>query len=193
MSKFTFKIDEKIVIKVVLLGDGAVGKTTLKNRYISKGFQERYMPTLGADITIKTLNVQKESFECHFWDLAGQPKFNAIRQNYYRGSRGAILVYDITQPDSLPNLNMWIQELHNNIIMKKIPLIIVGNKIDLRNTIKSTIPTEKGLEFLKHLKSQIGSDREAYFFETSAKTGENVSKVFEILGEALLRVIKRSE
>ncbi|MFX0095922.1 MAG: Rab family GTPase [Candidatus Hodarchaeota archaeon] len=189
MSKFTFVSDSSIVIKVVLLGDGAVGKTTLKNRYTGKGFQERYMPTLGADITIVPMKVQDEVYKVHFWDLAGQPKFHKVRELYYNGSVAAILVYDITQAKSLPNLRMWIQTLERKSpSSKKAPLIVVGNKIDLRGTSEGEITHSQGLNFVKSLKKEFGASRPIYFFETSAKTKENVTKVFEKLTEELIRM-----
>ncbi|MFX0061212.1 MAG: GTP-binding protein [Candidatus Hermodarchaeota archaeon] len=192
MSKFEFKATSKEItkIKVVLLGDGAVGKTTLKLRYMEKGFRERYMPTLGADITIKTISVHDESLDFHIWDLAGQPKFNIVRHLYYRGSFGALLIYDITHQNSLTNLKNWAQELDKNNFIKEIPLLIIGNKIDLRETFDSSLTTEQGREFTENLKEQLGSERPIYFFESSAKTGQNVRTIFEKLGEEVLRFTK---
>ncbi|MFX0091915.1 MAG: Rab family GTPase [Candidatus Hodarchaeota archaeon] len=189
-SKNTSDPKEMIKIKLVLLGDGAVGKTTLKNRYLGKGFEERYLPTLGADISIKTINIRDESLKCRIWDLAGQPKFHTVRKLYYRGAIGAILMYDITLAPTLDNLENWLKELEKHNHFKEIPLIIVGNKIDLRQTTESCVSTEKGREFTESLKNQLEKERFVHFLETSAKENQNVNDAFEKLGEGILKYIK---
>ncbi|MFX0090408.1 MAG: Rab family GTPase [Candidatus Hodarchaeota archaeon] len=176
-----------IRFKVILLGDGAVGKTTLKKIYLGKGFQDKYKSTLGADLTIKKLDINNKSIKCDIWDLAGQPRFSKVRNLYYTGSSGAILVYDITQPNSLENLNMWISEFDKYNTIKGVPLLIVGNKIDLREMVEQSISPNQGLKFVERLENQFGPERFILFLETSAKMNINVNKVFEKLIEAMLR------
>lgn len=182
-------VPAEIKVKIVLLGDGAVGKTTLKRVFMGKGFEGRYLPTLGADVTLMTINIGSDTLKCRIWDLAGQPKFNNVRKLYYRGSIGAILVYDISVPESLYNLKNWIQELEKNNTRTKIPLVIVGNKTDLRPSIPSCLTTEQGQIFTNSLGEELKIEDSLSFFETSAKSNTNVNDVFRKLGEQVLKIL----
>ncbi|MFX0062142.1 MAG: Rab family GTPase [Candidatus Hermodarchaeota archaeon] len=171
--------------KVVLLGDAGVGKTTLRQAYMGRGYRETYIPTIGADISIKDVEIGGKQLKYQIWDLAGHTRFDAVRSMYYSGSEGAILVYEITEPKSLDNLRNWIKELFVNTRKKKIPLLIIGNKIDLRPT-HPCLSIEQGLEFVEKLREGFGSFIPIYFVETSAKTGKNVDDAFQKLGKTIL-------
>ena len=99
-------------MKVCLLGDGAVGKTALRKRYLGKQFSSGYVMTIGADFAVKKTEINTndgtKSVKFQIWDLAGQPRFNSVRELYYKGSHGGLLVFDITRRDSFSNLNSWV-------------------------------------------------------------------------------------
>ena len=102
-----------ILAKTILIGDGAVGKTSLKRKYIGKGFPSDYLPTLGSDFVIKKVQINSNSIsreiKFQIWDIAGQPSFKQIRARYYNQAIGALLVFDVTRPDTLYNLEKWIE------------------------------------------------------------------------------------
>lgn len=148
------------------------------------------MPTLGADINIKEITINNQTLKFRIWDLAGQPKFDVVRKQYFRGSVGAILMYDISESDSLPNLHNWVNQLDENNLIKKIPIVVVGNKIDLRKESESNLITKKeGLEFVERLEGELGEERPKFFFESSAKDNINTSKIFKKLGEEVVKFI----
>ena len=110
------------LMKIVLAGDGAVGKTALRERYLGKGFSSNYMMTIGADFALKEATIREKSIKFQIWDLAGQPRFNSVRELYYRGSHGAMLVFDLTRRESFTNLYLWIDELLKNSGKSFIPI-----------------------------------------------------------------------
>ena len=120
------------LVKIVLAGDGAVGKTTLRRRYLGEGFQASYLMTIGADFAVKTVDVRDRTIKFQLWDLAGQPRFQVVREMYYRGALGGLLVFDVTRWDSFKNLPHWLEELWRSNGRGAVPVVLVGNKTDLR-------------------------------------------------------------
>ncbi|MFX1252700.1 MAG: Rab family GTPase [Promethearchaeota archaeon] len=179
--------------KVTLLGDGAVGKTALRERYLGQGFSGKYTLTIGADFASKRHKIGSEDLIFQIWDLAGQPRFDSIRNIYYRGAIGALILFDITRPLSFENIDRWLDELWVNNGKGKVPLVILGNKIDLR---KEDAPNQinygQGLKLAERISAK--TKKEAGFtvsyFETSAKTGKNVTEVFEELGNKIIEFSK---
>ena len=170
----------KIGKKVVLLGDPAVGKTSLIRKFVMDFFDDKYLETLGTKVTNKVLKFQDPEKKMHIelrmsiWDIMGQESYRLIQKSAFRAASGAILVADLTRKETLDNLDNWISELFN--ITGVIPVIFVGNKKDLIENV-----SEKN-ENLEHLsKSYL-----TVFYLTSAKTGENVDDAFETLGQMLL-------
>ena len=106
--------DKSLSCKVVLLGEGSVGKTSLRRTYLGEGFRESYSMTIGADFAARRLNLEGWDITSNIWDLAGQQRFKKLRETYYRGVSGALLVYDITRPETLEALPQWIEELQKN-------------------------------------------------------------------------------
>lgn len=164
--------------KICLLGDGGVGKTSLRKRFLGKGFQSGYILTIGADFAVQNLQINDIQYKFQIWDLAGQQRFSAVRALYYKGSHGAILVFDQTRMDSLYNLVKWKDELFSNV-GRQIPYIILGNKSDL----PSILSQEEIEKFVSKSQSE---ERDVPFvikyLKTSAKSGLNVTEAFEELG-----------
>ena len=172
-------------MKVCLLGDGAVGKTALRERYLGKQFSSGYVMTIGADFAVKKTRIMTEEGEKYvkfqIWDLAGQPRFNSVRELYYKGSHGGLLVFDITRRDSFDNLNAWIEELFKNSGRGAMPVAVLGNKVDLREEEDDCVTKDEALEFAEDLKKKFQFNCNIPYLETSAKTGENVDESFNEL------------
>ena len=180
--------DGSIIMKSVLIGDGAVGKTSMRRNYLGEEFIEGHLATIGVDLATKRLIFGEEVVKFVLWDLAGQPSFKQVRGHYYHGSNGIILVYSIIDRDSFYNASKWLVEAYRNL--KKLPpTIIVGNKVDLRDNqkYKDTVTTEEGLEFKELFEERLSVP--ALFMETSAKTGENIQGAFS----ALLKMMEEEE
>lgn len=177
------------LIKLVLVGDGAVGKTALKERYLGKGFTSNYLMTIGADFAVKDITLDSKNAKFQIWDLAGQERFNTVRSLYYSGAHGAVLVFDTTRAESFANTEKWCLELRKNLRTNKpIPMVLLGNKIDLRDPNNPThITTEMGEKITEKLSNILQNDNvEVIYLETSAKTGENVNHAFHLLAEKIL-------
>ncbi|MFX1253899.1 MAG: GTP-binding protein [Promethearchaeota archaeon] len=170
---------------IVILGDTEVGKTALTKRYIGKKFQEKYFMTLGIDFMMINVNFAGENGKFRVWDLGGHQYFEEIRKSYYKGMMGGIIVYDVTRPESLLNIKVWIREIHDSIRFRPFPLIILGNKVDLRREGKTHLREEQGLELVAQLRRELGDALAIEFLETSAKTGFNVSTAFKLLAGML--------
>lgn len=163
MKQWTFKI--------LVLGDMAVGKTSLINQYIEHAFLEDYRPTLGVNIISKDIEIEQigSLIRLIFWDIAGQDKYENCRQAYYEGCSGVLLVYDITRHDTFINVeSKWMRDFLNNI-KRKCDFLLLGNKIDLKNN--RVVSYEEG----KKLAEKINA---IDFIETSALNGQNVEKAF---------------
>lgn len=166
------------------MGNGGVGKTTLRRRWMGEGFTTSYILTVGADFAVKTLNTPNgHEVKFQIWDLGGQPHFKEVRKTFYAGTAGALVVYDVTDRKSYADIFGWIEEMLKNI-NKKIPIVLVGNKIDLRDNASEAISTEEGNKLRKEIIEKYGL--KVLFIETSAKTGENVDKAFQNMAKLLL-------
>ena len=163
--------DIKKIYKILLLGDSSVGKTCFLLRYTDNTFQEIYMSTIGLDYRLKTVQLQNgEKVKAQIWDTAGQDRFRAITKNYYKGANGIILIYDITNIKTFEGVKNWIEQIRDEV-NQDVLIYLVGNKIDKKENRK--VNTEDG----KKLADGFGVP----FFESSAKTGENVDVVFSNL------------
>jgi small GTP-binding protein len=164
--------------KLILGGEGAVGKTSMVHRFVEDSFQSDYKSTIGTSIMKKECEFQGLDSKVRFviWDLAGQAQFKRVRQTYLANAEAGILVYDVTRQDTLDSLENWFNEIKS--ISTNISLILVGNKIDLSES--RVISSEQGEELAKKLNLS--------YIETSAKTGENINDAFKMLA---LQMIKR--
>ncbi len=178
--------------KICLLGDLAVGKTSLIRRYVLDTFDDKYITTIGTKVTKKRLNIevpdkQKEvDLTLLIWDIMGQyqerlpntiSQFDRYvpQQNYFFNAKGAIVVCDLTRKSTYKSVKVWASSLFE--ITGEIPVIIVGNKVDLED--KHEITKEEIIDLAKEYNGQS--------FLTSAKTGQNVEKMFYTLGEQLVK------
>ncbi len=168
----TAEIEEDIYkFKIILAGEGAVGKTTLINRFITGTFSGDYKATIGVAIFSKRIMYNGNDVSLQIWDIAGQTLFKEFRKKFFTQARGAILVFDVTVPQTLDSLHTWIDDIHG--VTGEIPLILLGNKVDLTNL--TAITSEEIDEFLSS-HSNIGAN-----FLTSALTGEKVEESFSNL------------
>uniref|UniRef100_A0A453J0A7 Uncharacterized protein n=1 Tax=Aegilops tauschii subsp. strangulata TaxID=200361 RepID=A0A453J0A7_AEGTS len=165
--------------KVLLIGDSAVGKSSLLVSFVSAApTDDDISPTIGVDFKIKFLTVGDKKLKLTIWDTAGQERFRTITSSYYRGAHGIILVYDVTKRQSFTNLaDVWAKEIELHSTNKECVKMLVGNKVDKDED--RMVTTEEGLAFAQ----QCG----CLFLESSAKTRENVEKCFE---ELVLKIIK---
>lgn len=165
----------KYQFKIVLLGEGCVGKTSLVLRYCQDKFNDKHLTTLQASYLTKKLNIDGKRVGLSIWDTAGQERFHALGPIYYRDSNGAILVYDITDEDSFQKVKNWVKELRK-ILGDDISLCIVGNKIDLEKD-----RNVDGAEAEAYAKS-VG----AKHLLSSAKLNKGVDELFLELAKAMV-------
>lgn len=157
--------------KVVVIGDGGVGKTSLIRRHAKDKFEINVLPTLGVDITCKYYRLPGALLVMlSTWDIAGQEFFKEVRHEYYKGAVGAMLVFDLTNPESFWRVKTWYVDLRDNL-KRKVPAILMGNKKDLAAQ-RAVMESEA-----KDLAEGYGFR----YFETSALTGESVDKAFYTL------------
>ncbi len=161
------------VYKIVMLGDEAVGKTSIIVQHVEKRFEESYKMTIGTDISAKLMEIGGQNIYLLIWDIGGQKKYKILRDSYLRGAFGAIIVYDVTNKNTYNHIIDWYDEAIQ--YCGKIPTILVGNKIDLTNKV---ISKEDGIKMAKEINAE--------FYETSAKTGESVNNVFATLVDKII-------
>lgn len=166
--------------KVCLLGDPAVGKTSLIRRYVLDLFEEKYLSTIGAKITKKTMNVRFPDpnpnvvLTLMIWDIAGQDDFRTVQATYYRGAEGALVVCDLTRKDTLTHLDNWVHAIHH--VAGSLPVVFLLNKIDL------------GIQaaFSEDELKAIATTFKAPYYLTSAKSGQGVEDAFNALSRKML-------
>ncbi|XP_058771171.1 ras-related protein RABC2a-like [Vicia villosa] len=164
--------------KILLIGDSAVGKSSLIVSFIS-GAVEDIAPTIGVDFKIKLLTVGDKRLKLTIWDTAGQERFRTLTSSYYRGAQGIILAYDVTRRETFTNLSeVWSKEVELYSTNQDCVKMLVGNKVDRES--ERAVSTEEGLALAK----EFG----CLFYECSAKTRENVDKCFEELTQKIMEV-----
>jgi small GTP-binding protein len=180
--------DGSLIYKAVLIGDGAVGKTSIRRNYLGEDFIEGHLATIGVDLATKKVVFGENVVKFIIWDLAGQPTFEKVRGHYYHGCNGIVLVYSVVDRDSFDNASKWLVEAYKNMGPLP-PTVIVANKIDLRplQPADKIVTAEEGRKFMEYFIEKLGVP--AIFRETSAKTGENILDTFE----ELLRMMAEAE
>ena len=167
--------DYDFIFKVLLLGNSDVGKSSLLLRFVDSVWNESFVPTIGVDFKVKTIEIGDKKVKMQIWDTAGQERFRNVVSTYFRGSNGILLIYDITNRDSFKNLESWLIEIEKHA-SDNVLKILIGNKNDLEND--RVISVEEGQNFANRNGMQ--------FIETSAKMDTNVSEAFQTLGKLML-------
>lgn len=169
----------KIAKKIVVIGDAAVGKTSLIKRYVKDEFDDRYLNTIGAKVMKKSVGVNKPDtgeivdLKMILWDIVGQESFDTVKKAYYRGASGAIVVCDNTRRETMEHMHKWIENLFD--VSDVIPIILIVNKTDLESELQFSV-------------DDVISEYAPYgsaVHSTSAKTGENVDQIFHDLGKLI--------
>ena len=158
-------------IKLILVGDTNVGKTTLLNNYLENGFSEDITPTIGLENKVKTIDIHGLKAKIQIWDTAGQEKFNALTQQYFRNADGILLVFDLTNKNSFEHIKDWCGKAKKNSDHKS-KMLLVGNKRDLKDEKKIS---EKEINGLTH------NGKKLKYIEASAKQDDNIWEIFETL------------
>lgn len=174
-----------MMFKLVLIGDGNVGKTSVRRKYLGKGFISSHIATIGVDFAQKFVTVNGVTCRLVIWDLAGQTGFERVRKHYYQGCSSLVLVYDITSRESFENTTRWLVEAFT--YAGEIPTTaILANKVDLRtsNDKSEFVTTEEGQAFADKFSERLGVP--CIFFETSAKDGENIQESFTELTRLMI-------
>ena len=174
------------LFKTMVIGEGAVGKTTLVNRYVTGVFERDYKTTIGSQFAVKLTHVSPPEVDygvgikLQAWDVAGQARFKAVRKMYYSGAAGIILVFDVTRRRSFTELAKWVEEADESIGIR-VPMICVGNKTDLPDR---AVPSDEAKKWAE--------DQGFLYMESSAKTGEGVADMFTVLAEVMWREARRA-
>jgi small GTP-binding protein len=152
-------------LKVVVIGESGVGKTCLLIRFVRDTFDEDTQSTLGIEFLSKIIQTETRRIQLQLWDTAGQELFRTVTRGYYRGSAGALVLFDLSNRDSFDNVERWLQDV-KSVAKDDVVLILIGNKSDLEE--KRQVSKEEATDFAQ----QHGM----HYFEASAKTGANVSE-----------------
>ena len=177
----TEKKDYDYLFKILILGDSFVGKTNILKRFIHNEFDSTTKETVGVEFDSKNYNFGEKTIKAQIWDTAGQERYRSVTKAYYKGAKGALLVYDISRRITFENIDNWLIDLRTNGD-KDILIILIGNKSDLNSKREVS-------------KDEAENKAEQYniaFLETSAKNGDNIDKAFGELVEQVYNANKTS-
>ena len=164
----------EINLKILLIGDSSVGKTSILLKYIDDQFPEMHISTIGVEYKIKTLTINEKKVVLRIWDTSGEERYRSITRNFYRNANGIFFIFDITNKESFDNIKNWLIDSEN--IETKVTKILIGNKIDLENQRKVG----------KNIIEKYAEKKEMKYYETSAKEGTNIDIIFMELAKLIL-------
>ena len=165
--------------QLLIIGDSTVGKTSIITRFANGTFNSNYLATVGLDNFTKDEIIDNKTIRIKIWDTAGQERYKSLTKGFFRNAEGVMLVYDVTNSETYENLKYWMQSIKNNLgnSIDDIPIIIIGNKIDCQ---EREVSVEEAESFWK--------EQGFSYFETSAKTGENIEKTIKFLVKRVINV-----
>ena len=172
-------MDKGKVYKVLIGGDGGVGKTTLLHRYIERKFIISTRMTIGVEFFIKELEVEGKKILLQIWDFGGQERFRFLLNNYAKGAKGALFLFDLTRPVSLEKIEDWLKIFR--VEDQDVPILLIGSKLDLMD--KMVIEES----FIEEIKEKFNLFE---FLKVSSKTGENVDLAFHKIAQKILNSLK---
>ena len=169
------------IFKVLLVGNSDVGKSSLILRYVDQIWNDVFVPTIGVDFKVKSLEIENKSIKLQIWDTAGQERFRNVISSYFKGAHGILLIFDITSRDSFKELENWLAEVEKNASTQILKILIgkkilIGNKCDLEE--EREISKDEGEAFAMRNGMQ--------YIETSAKINTNVNEAFEALSKIMV-------
>ena len=165
-----------ITLKILLIGDSYVGKTSLLLQYIERECPENHMATIGVEFRDKIIQIDNKKVKLQVWDTSGQERYRSITKNFYRNADGVMFVCDVTKEKTFDNIKNWLIDSEQNANNTNFKKILVGNKIDLKE--ERAIDTQQLQNF--------ANKKEMNFYETSAKDGTNVDHIFTELAKLIL-------
>ncbi|UCC21304.1 MAG: GTP-binding protein [Promethearchaeota archaeon] len=173
-------MDQKLAFKVCVFGDGGVGKTTLIKRFLTRIFEEDIKMTIGADFSVKNVDIDDKQITLRIWDFAGEERFRVLLPSFAKGADGGIFMFDITRYSSINDINDWLSifEYFGSKSENRIPIIMVGGKSDLEE--KRSVDSDVALRLSEKLNLH-------GYFECSSKTGYNVEEIFEFIAKKILK------
>ena len=196
MSRLITMLEQSLGIKMLLIGDGGVGKSSFRRQWLGEGFNTQYLMTLGADFASKRISLEHSptdtiyNIRFQIWDLAGQPRFKDVIDSFYRGSVGALCFFDVSNPASFTNLQNWVKSFWNLNGKGERPLIVVGAKSDLRSIIslENLVTPEQGETFAVELSETVQDEHgfTIHYLETSAKEDVNIDEAFITLASEII-------
>ena len=163
------------IFKVLLIGNSDVGKSSLILRYVDQIWNDVFVPTIGVDFKVKSLQIDNKRVKMQIWDTAGQERFRNVISSYFKGAHGILLIYDITARDSFKELENWLGEVERNATPQVLK-ILIGNKCDLDEQRQITVDEGEAFAARNGMK----------FIETSAKKNTNVNEAFEALAKIMV-------
>jgi Ras-related protein Rab-11A len=164
----------EFLFKLILIGDSSVGKSNILLQYLKGQFDANSKATVGVEFGTKNIEINNKKIKIQIWDTAGQERYRSITSAYYRGAKGAFIVYDITRKETFDNIDKWVADLKNNGD-DNISIVLIGNKSDLDE--KREVSKEEGVQKSEEFKTA--------FMETSALNGDNIDKAFDELIEQI--------
>ncbi len=179
LEALSVTITEEMRMKICLLGDSAVGKTSLIRRFVVNKFDDKYLTTVGTKVSKKNVHIERSEKDIVLitlliWDVLGQKEFRRLHSVFYQGAKGALIVADVTRKDTLESLPGWVESIYK--INGEIPIVFLANKVDLEDKIAFSE---------KELKAVCAQFDAPYYF-TSAKTGERVEDAFHKIAELMV-------
>eukprot|EP00298_Acanthocystis_sp_HF-20_P028317 c7010_g1_i1.p1 GENE.c7010_g1_i1~~c7010_g1_i1.p1 ORF type:complete len:212 (+),score=66.07 c7010_g1_i1:28-636(+) len=171
---------KKVLLKVIILGDSGVGKTSLMNQYVNKKFSNQYKATIGADFLTKEVVIEDRLVTMQIWDTAGQERFQSLGVAFYRGADSCVLVFDVNVAKTFENLDSWRDEFLIQASPRdpdNFPFVVIGNKVDLDQRVVSQ----------KRAISWCTGKGNIPYFETSAKDGINVEQAFQVVAKNAIK------